>query len=97
MSDDVMEVNYNENGEYNEDGEEDSQEEEENTESDEDDYGAYTVASKEDFVHVETKTKVRFEICSFVIFKSYPKVKVFSKKCIFTLDLSFDSLLGQSI
>ena len=34
------------------------QEEEENTESDEDDYGAYTVASKEDFVHVETKTKV---------------------------------------
>ena len=85
MSDDVMEVNYNENGEYNEDGEEDSEEEEENTESDEDDYGAYTVASKEDFVHVEAKTKVRFEICSFVVFKSYQKVKVF----FFTL-LSFD-------
>ena len=67
-----MEVNYSENGEYNEDGEEDSQEEEENTESDEDDYGAYTVASKEDFVHVEAKTKVRF-------FKSYQKVKVFQQ------------------
>jgi len=59
VSDDVMEVNYNENGENNEDGEEDSEDEEENTESDEDDYGAYTVASKEDFVHVETKTKVK--------------------------------------
>merc|ERR1712008_175757 len=53
VSDDVMEINYNENGEDNEDGEEDSEE------SDEDDFGAYTVASKEDFVHVEAKTKVK--------------------------------------
>merc|ERR1712083_687561 len=35
-------------------GEEDAE-----TESDEDGYGAYTVASKEDFVHVETKSKVK--------------------------------------
>merc|ERR1712008_248221 len=59
VSDDVMEVNYNENGEDNEDGDEDSEGDEVNTESDEDDYGAYTVASKEDFVHVEAKTKVK--------------------------------------
>ena len=57
MSDDVMEDNA-----CNEDAEEDSEEtedEDEETESDEDGYGAYTVASKEDFVHVETKSKVR--------------------------------------
>ena len=84
-----MEVNYNENGEDNEDGEEDSEEEgEENTESDEDDYGAYTVASKEDFVHVEAKTKVRFEICSFVVFKTYQKVKVLQRNYILPLDLT---------
>ena len=53
MSDDVME------DAYNEDEEEDSEEEEDaETESDEDGYGAYTVASKEDFVHVETKSNV---------------------------------------
>ena len=62
-----MEVNYNENGEDNEDGEEDSEDEgEENTESDEDDFGAYTVASKEDFVHVEAKTKVRYVFLSII-------------------------------
>jgi len=56
VSDDVME------DAYNEDQEEDSEEEEDEdaeTESDEDGYGAYTVASKEDFVHVETKSKVK--------------------------------------
>jgi len=54
VSDDVMEDAYNEDEE--EDSEEDMDAE---TESDEDGYGAYTVASKEDFVHVETKSKAK--------------------------------------
>ena len=83
MSDDVMEVNYNENGEYNEDVEEDSEEEEENTESDEDDYGAYTVASKEDFVHVETKSKVRY------VFLLMIKRITRKNKYILTIDLTY--------
>ena len=82
-----MEVNYNENGEYNEDGEEDSEEEEENTESDEDDYGAYTVASKEDFVHVETKTKVSIKICHlryvFCFWYNLSKIEQITKKFYF--------------
>ena len=58
MSDDVMEDAYNEDQE--EDSEEDDDDEDAETESDEDGYGAYTVASKEDFVHVETKSKVSY-------------------------------------
>ena len=60
VSDDVMEDAYNEEEEdiLEDDSDEDA-ETQSDPDEDEDDYGAYTVASKEDFVHVETKTKVK--------------------------------------
>merc|ERR1712223_670909 len=49
----------NEEEEILEDDSDEDAETQSDPDEDEDDYGAYTVASKEDFVHVETKTKVK--------------------------------------
>merc|ERR1739847_148207 len=54
-----MEDAYNEEEDILEDDSDEDAETQSDPDEDEDDYGAYTVASKEDFVHVETKTKVK--------------------------------------